>query len=178
VRVPEETDEELMLRYVDRDDPAAFEVIFRRYAGRLTGFFRRSGCHDALARDLVQTTFLHVHRARRDFRRDAKLRPWIFTIAMNVRREHFRKVGRRPEAPLDGGHEPPVAPDASSSSDRLVRRALDKLPEQQREVIWLHWYQQLTFPEIAEVVGATGAAVRVRAHRGYELLRKLLDPGT
>jgi RNA polymerase sigma-70 factor (ECF subfamily) len=54
---------------------------------------------------------------------------------------------------------------------------LKGLPEDQRSVIELHWFEQLSFNEIAGIVGATAGAVRVRAHRGYVALRKQLDAG-
>ena len=58
-----------------------------------------------------------------------------------------------------------------------VRTALSGLPKDQREVIELHWFEQIPFNEIATIVGASSGAVRVRAHRGYVALRKTLDPG-
>lgn len=174
--VQDATDEDLMRAYVLEDDRQAFGVLFHRYAGRLLGVFRRSGVSDAIAQDMLQTTFLHVHRARRDFRLDGRFRPWLFAIGMNVRREHFRRKGRKPETSWDAERhpEPQQGPDTTTASDRLVRRALDALPESQREVILLHWYEGLSFPEIAEVVGSTHAAVKVRAHRGYNRLRAIL----
>jgi RNA polymerase sigma-70 factor (ECF subfamily) len=59
---------------------------------------------------------------------------------------------------------------------RAVRQALGQLSESQREVVVLHAYEGMTFAEIAEVLGATGVAVRVRAHRAYRRLRELLRP--
>jgi RNA polymerase sigma-70 factor (ECF subfamily) len=166
------SDEALMARYVERDDRAAFRLLFDRYAARLTAYFRRTtGTEDAT--DLVQTTFLHLHRARRDFRSGQPLRPWLFTIAANVRRDHFRRKGRRPaEGPLE--QEIPVAPAASTSTDRVVQRALEQLPDGQREVLVLRWYADLSYPEIATALGATHSAIKVRAHRAMQQLRALL----
>lgn len=164
-----------MERYARGGDRAAFEALFRRYAPRMVGLFRRTTGSNELANDLVQQTFLHVHRARRDFKRGRRLRPWIFAIAMNVRREHFRRMGRRAETPLDAElHEPSQAPDASTATERLVRRALQQLPEAQREVVLLHYYEDLSMAEIAQAVGASRSAVKVRAHRAYKVLREIL----
>lgn len=165
-----------MRRYVTEADRDAFHELFRRYAPRLLAMFRRSGCSDVTAQDLLQQSFLHLHRARYDFRLDGKLRPWLFTIATNVKREHFRRQQRKPETSLDPElhREPSTAHAGSTASDRLVRRALADLPEAQREVILLHWYEELSFNEIAVMVGASVSAVKVRAHRGYERLRALL----
>ena len=171
----EPTDEELMSRYARSGDREAFGLLFSRYAPRLLGLFRRSTGDQALAQDLVQQTFLHIHRARRDFRRGAKVRPWFFAIAMNVRREHFRRAGRRPETPLDPArHQPSQPPDASTATERAVRRALARLPEAQREVVLLHYYEGLSMHEVAQAVGASRAAVKVRAHRAYKVLREIL----
>jgi len=136
-----------MERYVVHGDRAAFEALFNRYGGRLTALFRRSTGSDAFAQDLLQQTFLHIHRARNDFRRNAKLRPWLFAIAMNVRREHYRRRGRAAEVCLDYDRhgEPAQAPGASTASERAVRRALAALPEGQREVVLLHYYEDLSF---------------------------------
>jgi RNA polymerase sigma factor (sigma-70 family) len=171
------SDEELMAAYV-AGDSAAFEELFRRYAPALLRVIGRQLSSPGEAHDLVQQTFLQLHRARRDFKPGARLRPWIFTIALNLKREHFRRLRRRPEAPLelDGRNDPatpPVSPERAEN-ERAVRRALDQLPPDHREVIVLHWFEGLSFPEVSAIVGASVSAVKVRAHRGYVALRKLL----
>ena len=176
----EVTDEVLMQRHV-AGDKTAFEALFRRYASRLHGLFLRSAGTRDLAADLVQKTFMHVHRARADFQQGRPFRPWLYTIALNVRREEARKRARSREVPVsvDDVREPSVEPDAKTATDRLVQRALGQLNDGQREVILLHWYEGLSFPEIAEMLGATVSAVKVRAHRAYGELRRILgDEGS
>jgi len=172
-----ETDEQLFARYVRQADRVAFEQVFRRYAPRLQAMFMRSGAAD-IAGDLVQKTFLHVHRARADYQQERPFRPWIYTIALNVRREEARRRARSREIVLapESVREPSVQPSTSSPTDRLVQRALNQLSDAAREVVVLHWYDGLSFPEIAEMLGATVSAVKVRAHRAYEQLRKILGP--
>src|SRR5690606_38544427 len=94
-----------MRRYVGGDQ-AAFRSLFERYAPvrlRLTARHLRS---DELARELVQQTFFQLPAARHDFRPDARLRPWLFTIAMNLVREHYRRASRRKETALDEARVP------------------------------------------------------------------------
>jgi RNA polymerase sigma-70 factor (ECF subfamily) len=167
-------------------DKAAFAELFRRWSPRLTRLLRRDMARAEDAHDLMQQTFLHLHRARNDFREGAKLRPWLYTLALNLKRQYFRRLGRRPEASIeDAAAEPPShepAPDARLD-DAQLRAALHELPEGQREVIVLHWFEGLSFKEVAEVVGASQSAVKVRAHRGYGRLREILvkwgvTPGT
>lgn len=172
------TDEALMAAYV-AGDRAAFAALFARYAPRLRRLVGRGLPRTSDADDLVQQTFLQVHRARRDFRPGSRLRPWLLTIALNLARQYFRRRGRRPEASLpDDGPGEPIASAGSDPEgavrDAQLRRALDALPDAQREVIVLHWFEGLSFREIAAVVGASQPAVKVRAHRGYEKLRAAL----
>jgi RNA polymerase sigma-70 factor (ECF subfamily) len=165
-----------MAAYVAGDRPA-FMRLFERWAPRLRSLFVRGGLRGDDADDLVQQTFFQLHRARADFRAGSSLRPWIFTIALNLRRQYMRRAGRKPEHELDEHSVPPaeaVDPDAAIDG-RHVRAALQSLPEAQREVIMLHWFSGLSFREVAQVVGATPTAVKVRAHRGYAKLRAHLE---
>lgn len=158
-------------------DRAAFEQLFHRYAPRLTRMLRRDVRRDEDVADLVQQTFLQLHRARRDFRSGATVRPWLYTIALNLKRQYFRRAGRRSETSYDADkHGEPVsrARDADDAvADAQLRRVLRQLPENQRIVIELHWFEGLSFHEVAKVVGAKQSAVKVRAHRGYEKLRAI-----
>jgi RNA polymerase sigma factor (sigma-70 family) len=173
------SDEELMAAYID-GDAGAFRALFQRHAAVLYRLARRRLTSDDDARDVVQQTLLQMHRARNDFRRGSRLRPWLFTIAMNLVREHYRKLRRRREQSLEHTpdvREPVLEPeDAEGTRERSarVRAALATLPDSQREVIELHWFENSPYEEIAQIVGASVAAVRVRAHRGYERLRQIL----
>lgn len=166
-----------MARYVG-GDADAFRLLYERYAPRLNGLFRR-GIKDASAvNDLVQQTFLQLHRARLDFRLDSKLRPWLFSIALNLKRRHFRDSSKKKMASL--ALDPEIEVRASGEARRvedadLLHVALQQLNTGQREVIELHWFEGLKFSEIAEQLGASLSAVKVRAHRGYKRLRELLE---
>lgn len=171
------SDEALMLLYV-AGDRTAFRTLFDRYFPQLMRLARRRVSSDDEAREIVQLTFLHMHRARNDFRPDAKLRPWLFTIAMNLVREHYRRRGRQRETFLEPERLPEPTPTddpvQAAETAKRVQRALELLPRGQREVIELHWLSGLPYLQVAEIVGASEAAVRVRAHRGFALLRQLL----
>jgi RNA polymerase sigma factor (sigma-70 family) len=170
------TDEELMAAYV-AGDQGAFRELFERYAPVLLRVMRQSLRRPRDADDLVQQTFLQLHRSRSDYEPARPLRPWIFTIAMNLKREYFRRLGRRPEQPLEGVSEPGT--DASGArrveATETLTYALSKLSEDQREVITLHWLADIPLPDVAVMVGASLSAVKVRAHRGYAVMRRYLD---
>lgn len=173
------SDDQLFERWLDGDE-RAFRAVFESTAPAILSIARKYGLGDAEAGDVLQQTFLHVHRARGEFRRGAPVRPWLFTIAYNVVRQQFRYRAARPDAmlELDGRRDPVFLPEEPGSEPEdvtdCVRDAVARLPEGQRRVIELHWFEQLPFAQVARLVGATDTAARVRAHRGYEKLRAWL----
>lgn len=162
-------------------DSRAFDALFARLAPRVHGFFLRSFQSAAVADDLMQSTFLKLHRAREDWRREDPLRPWLFTIAARVRLDEYRRRKRHPEnlddeslaeLPQPASAEEPLA----SGRAEQVRAALDTLPESQRIIVHMHRYEGLTFSEIARALATTEGAVKLRAFRAYEKLRVVLRP--
>jgi RNA polymerase sigma factor (sigma-70 family) len=171
----EASDESLMSAYA-AGQAAALEELFARYAPILLRVLRRQMATPEEAEDLVQQTFLQIHRARYDFDATQRFRPWAFTIALNLRREHFRRFKRRAEWPLEHAAEAHSEgqPAARTDAARDLDRALAALPSEQREAIELHWLEGLSFQEVAAVQGGTRGAAMARAHRGYNRVRAVL----
>jgi RNA polymerase sigma factor (sigma-70 family) len=178
----EPTDEALLAMHL-AGDAAAFLRLVERYGPMLTRVMRRGIERPQDADELVQDTFLQLHRHASDFDPQRTLRPWLMTIGMNLKREYFRRKGRRPEAllVLDGRRDPSVPPsDGFGQRDaaRTLEKAMAGLPEAQREVIELHWFAGLSMTDVAAVLGASLSAVKVRAHRGYARMRAALTEET
>jgi RNA polymerase sigma-70 factor (ECF subfamily) len=170
------SDEALMQAYIG-GDTVAFDELFRRYAPIVLRLMRRETRLASEAQDLVQQTFLQLHRARRDYDPSRPLRAWLFTIALNVRRGRMRQDLRHPEQAVARSEEPPV-PAVPANTEQWVAaaeawRMIQALPPAQREVIELHWQEGLSFSEIASALGQTLSAVKVRAHRAYAEIRRL-----
>ncbi len=156
-------------------DGKAFDALFTRHATGVRRYLLRVTGNAATADDLVQATFLSVVRARGRFLAGARFKPWLYAIATNAARDLHRRT--KHEGVTEDGALPDEAIDPvfrDPGLERSVRGALAKLPDAQREAIILHRFEGLSFAEIAEVVGLTESAVKVRAHRGYETLRVLL----
>ena len=170
----EASDEQLMAAYV-AGDSAAFAELWRRLAPPLTRLLRWQLNRPEDARDLLQQTFLHLHRSRHDFKAGSEFRPWLWTIALNVKRQHLRQLKRKPEVALDdrGGETADAGASYVEQHEliRSVQGALATLPPDQRDVIVLHWFRGLGFNAVAAEVRASVSAVKVRAHRGYDVLR-------
>ncbi|HSS00592.1 MAG TPA: RNA polymerase sigma factor [Kofleriaceae bacterium] len=175
-----------MQRYCD-GDAGAFRELYALVAPRLLGYLLKMARDRALAEDLLQQTFLKVHRARGAYVRGADPLPWIYSIAhrtfIDQARKHKRAVVRVGEA----DELPEVAAAITGESDdrrdegradpEAVAAALDalaELPAPQREAVVLTKLDGRTVAEAAEIAGTTVGAMKVRAHRGYEALRKLL----
>ena len=169
------TDEKLFSAYVG-GDKGAFEVLFDRYGPSMLAYLKRQIFRRDEANDVLQEVFLQLHRSRLDYDPTRSFRPWLYTIAVNLLREHFRRIGRRREVlDIDASSIPTAtASPESAATATQVRNAVGALPEDQREAIALHWFEGFTFPEIAAMVGASVSAVKVRAHRGYRSLEEVL----
>ena len=177
---------ELMQRYCD-GDAGAFRELYALVAPRLLGYLLKMSRERALADDLLQQTFMKVHRARAAYVRGADPLPWIYSIAhrtfIDETRKHKRAVVRvgdaedLPEIPAGLTGESDEARDEVRGDPAMVAAALDalaELPPQQREAVVLTKLDGKSVAEAAEIAGTTAGAMKVRAHRGYEALRKLL----
>jgi RNA polymerase sigma-70 factor (ECF subfamily) len=168
----------LMRRYLE-GRIEAFDGLYDALAGRLRGYLL-SLCRDAsLADDLLQETFLQVHRSRRTYAPGRPVTPWIFAIARHVYLMNRRSTGRRLR------FEERVSADARSSDaarDDLraladvdeVRHALRAIPADQREALLMHHVQGWSFAEIAGRLGIRINAAKTRAFRGMRKMREQL----
>lgn len=171
------TDEELMIRFCDGDD-AAMEVLFDRHAAGVLAFLTRMVRDPAQAEDLLQTTFLSVVRAKGRYERGTAFSPWLLTIAANAARgvlRHKKYVDAHVTAEQHSGSSVAEPPDSDPKLRERLQAALESLPPPQREAVVLHKIQGLSFEEVARATGVSAGAARIRAHRGYERLRELLQ---
>jgi RNA polymerase sigma-70 factor (ECF subfamily) len=187
---------DLMGRYVD-GDANAFRELHARIAPRLVGYLQRMTGDRALAEDLVQQSFLKVHRSRGAYVRGADPVPWIFAIARRTFLDEARRKKRskvqvarderavpEPPAGLDGA----AADDAASAREpgsagdgrpepamvQAAIAALERLPPAQREALVLTKMGGKSIAEAAAITGTTPGAIKLRIHRGYVALRKAL----
>ncbi|WP_394827016.1 RNA polymerase sigma factor [Pendulispora albinea] len=179
-RRPQEAGLDLAMdRYAQGDD-AAFAQVYDELAPRLYGYLLRQTRSRERAEDLVQQTFLRIHRARGHFMAGSAVTPWAFAIARRLLIDSVRR-GRREvlgfEEDEDVGAETAgteVDPEAwarANEAARTLGRELARLPENQRVAFELVKQEGLSLREAAAVLGTTVAAVKLRAHRAYTALR-------
>ena len=187
------TDVQLMLD-VKAGDEASFELLLHRYRTPLVNFLFRMVRSREQAEDLAQEVFLRVYRAREDYVPSAKFTTWLFRIATNlalnsVRDTRYHKLEVSIDAPItdaeDGDERTLDIPEKHPNIEqhlvedarrKMIRRAIDKLPEKQRAAVLLHKYQELDYAEIAKILACSESALKSLLFRAYESLRVELAP--
>ncbi|HUY12111.1 MAG TPA: sigma-70 family RNA polymerase sigma factor [Terriglobia bacterium] len=183
-----DSDLELMLR-VRSGDADSFEVLLNRYRARLVSYFSRMVRDPALAEDLAQEVFLRVYKARNRYRPDARFTTWLYRIATNLALNAIRDRKVDGYAVADDGFdmEPAAAriPDKKPTAEqelmdcdreKLIRGAVEDLPDNQRAAVILHKYQDVDYRQIAKVLNVSEGAVKSLLFRAYENLRRRLEP--
>jgi RNA polymerase sigma-70 factor, ECF subfamily len=185
-------DVRLMLQVRD-DVQGAFETLVERYQHRLLGVMIHLVGRVEEAEDLTQEVFLRIYRARKGYRPRAKFSTWLFTIANNLALNHLRGKGRNPTVPMaveDTGSIPTgptqdraVGREGTPSTQlrkvelsQVVRDALDLLGEDQKMAVLLNKFEDMSYSEIAEVMGRSEAAVKSLLARARNHLREQLEP--
>jgi RNA polymerase sigma-70 factor (ECF subfamily) len=186
-----DSDLELMLR-VSRGDTDSFGVLLNRHRGPLLSYFVRMVRDQALAEDLAQEVFLRVYQARERYQPEARFTTWLYRIATNLALNRIRDRRGDPLV-LEGAVEPdsqfaspleraadgrPTAEERMTEADRqrVIREAIEALPEKQRAAVILHKYQDVDYRQIAQVLKVSESAVKSLLFRAYESLRVRLEP--
>ncbi len=169
-------DEELARR-VQHGHTAELASLVERHHSPLLGFlYRLTGGDRSLAEDLTQETFLRALRSIRQYRPARPFKPWLYAIAVNVARDHFKRADTRYAAALTDEEftslADPIELDESIADDsQRVAAAIRALPVHQREAIILRYYQDLSLAEIAEVLAIPIGTVKSRLSLGLRQLR-------
>lgn len=188
------SDVQLMLD-VKAGDEQSFALLLQRYRSPLVNFLYRMVRNREQAEDLAQEVFLRVYRARADYVPSAKFTTWLFRIATNlalnsVRDHRYQRMEISLDAPVtadaeDGDERPMDVADQHPDIEqhlvedvrrKMIRRAIEKLPEKQRAAVLLHKYQELDYGEIAKILSCSESALKSLLFRAYEALRVELAP--
>jgi RNA polymerase sigma-70 factor, ECF subfamily len=184
-------DAALMLR-VKQGDTAAFAELVDKYKQPVLNVAYRMLRDATEAEDLAQNVFVQVHKSAQRYKVSSKFSTWLFTIARNLCLNEIRRRARHPASSLDAPHpeqdDQPLhqfedlktasPPDTllHGELDRKIGEALDDLPDNQRMAILLCRQDELSYEEIAKVLGCSVSATKSLIHRGRETLKQRLKP--
>jgi RNA polymerase sigma-70 factor (ECF subfamily) len=174
-------------------EAGSYEQLVRTHGGRLLAVARRLLTNEEDARDAVQEAFLNAFRNIDRFEGQALLSTWLHRIVVNVSLMKLRSRKRKPEESLDhllpafrddgkflerfeSGTEPADQRLAREEEQEAVRAAIDQLPEHSRTILLLRDIEGVSTQEVAEQLGISPNAVKLRLHRARQALRTLLAP--
>ncbi|HEX4264796.1 MAG TPA: sigma-70 family RNA polymerase sigma factor [Verrucomicrobiae bacterium] len=178
-----------MERLISGEDTALNDLM-ERHAGPVFGFLCRMVGNEDDANDLAQETFARVFRARANFRLNDKFSTWLYAIAANLARNHFRWRARHPNISLETeadepGHKlenilpandtPPNEQALAVERASVVRTEVSRLPEDLREAIVLCEWEEMSMAEAAAILETTPKAVESRLYRARKILRERLE---
>lgn len=183
-------DEALMVRY-QRGDRAAFAELVRRHQTALFNFALRQVRIPQVAEDVVQESFVRVVQKAVDFKHEARFTTWVYTITRNLCIDHLRKRAHRKHPSLDASRgeegegptlgeqtaDPRASVEREATGTELkerIARAVDNLPDEQREVFLMREMANLPFKEIAEITGVSENTVKSRMRYALERLQEHL----
>lgn len=183
-------DEALMLRY-QAGDASAFAQLVRRHQGPLYNFALRQVRVPQVAEDVVQESFVRVVQNAADFKHEARFTTWVYTITRNLCIDHLRKRALRKHPSLDESRgeegdgptlgeqtaDPRASVEREATGTELKERialAVDKLPDEQREVFLMREIANLPFKEIAEITNVPENTVKSRMRYALERLQEAL----
>lgn len=160
-------------------DSSAFDVLYGRYVVSIRRLFARTR-DKACQEDLVQTAFMRIHAGRFTFKflpeipRESAVRRWVFSVALRVRYDEFRRLRRLREDILDTHTMPSSAPEYAADDDRISAFlvAIQALPQGAMHVFIRHRIDGISLKEIAGELGLSESAVKLRVFRAYEQIRK------
>jgi RNA polymerase sigma-70 factor (ECF subfamily) len=184
--VPALEEDALRMLAFQAGDAAAFDALFQRWSAPLLRYLERMVHDVASAEELVQEAFLRVHRARDDYRPEARFSTWLYRIATNLALNELRRPRRRdPHRSQDEDGAPELAA-AGAGADELVHarrlaaqvdRELGALPERQRAALWLTAVEGLSYAEVAGSLEISESAVKALVHRARSTLAERVGAG-
>lgn len=171
------SDHALMLAVRDGELDALGE-LFERHHGPLFGFLVKLTGQRTAAEDIVQTVFQRMLKYRHTYRENGSFTAWMYHLARRCAADHFRKTGAapRPTDPAELAAHADDAPNAGATAairddHALLHAALARLDHNDREVLLLARFEELSFAEIAAILDCSVGAAKVRAHRAMKELR-------
>ncbi len=175
LRLSAQTDEQLMKRAASGSD-RAFEELYNRHARRLQGFFaRRLGDDADLAADFTHDTFLRLYAARHTYHEGRCFRSWLYTIAYNLWKNHNRRPHPQTLSIEEGGEEQSFELDIDDAIlHDALRQVLRSLPEPYAMLFSLHYEEELTIPQIAQITQLPEGTVKSRLHKAMNIIKQQL----
>lgn len=160
---------------VQDGDRESCRILLDDIGSMLTSFLRRRIADRNELEDVYQETLMAFFQARHTYQPSRPLEPWLFAIARNVAADHARRYWNRIGVEKLTEELPEVVAAEEPRSDPNLEEALSRLPDQQRQAFSMVKLEGLSIEQAADRAGISVGALRVRAHRAYKALKKLIN---
>lgn len=175
-------DDVLLAQFLHEQDESAFKTLVSRYQRQLYNFVRRHiDQHEDVA-DICQQVFIQVFRKAEQYRGEASFKTWLYQIAINQCKNYYRSQARHPVDPVDPADLNAKADSAAhelmntNEERRVFDQAIARLPDKQRQTLYLHLYQDCSFQEVANILDCPAGTAKANYHHAIQALRKRLNP--
>jgi RNA polymerase sigma-70 factor (ECF subfamily) len=168
-------EENAVIRQVQNGEQQAYTLLVEKYKGPLFNLAYRMTGNYQDAEDLAQEAFVKAYLSLRRFNRKKRFFPWLYTICLNLIRNHLKKERKNSaieDASVEDSPTPEQAVLRQEEAEKLAH-CVRKLPLDLREAVILRYYQELSFADISETLGISLSAAKMRVYRGLERLREL-----
>lgn len=169
--------DELIMEAVKRGELQQATLLFERYHKRIFNFLARMTMDRNLAEDLTQNVFLRIIKYRTSYREGNRFQSWIYQVARNVFSDHYQAHKNKFSDFVDvekiSDHMPDREEDnAQDEKEKLLHLSMQKLTEEQRELLVLTRFQHMKYEEVAAIMDTTVANIKVKVHRAILKLRE------
>jgi len=159
-------------------------LLFQRYHRALYGFVYHMTGRQEQSEDMVQDVFYRLLKSRHTFTGEGEFKTWMYHVARNIIKDHYRK-DKNAAHHFDAEGFAEKLPGTGTQADEAMQKkmelkqlqqAINALDEQSREVLVLSRYQEMKYADIAQILGISEGAVKVRIHRAINQLKSLYRP--
>ncbi|QTE22019.1 RNA polymerase sigma factor [Polaribacter cellanae] len=168
------TDEEIMLQIAD-GKLDLLTILFNRYHVRIYNFFNKMTHNKMVSEDLTQDVFLKIIKYKASYK-NGNFAAWVYTIARNIFSTHYQKTKKQRANEIGDdllkSDETTVSENREDELDHL-QKALQKLKSSERELIVMHRFQEIKYDQIAQIIGSSENAVKVKTHRAIKKLKEI-----
>lgn len=184
------TDSELLEMFHSGKREKAFTLLMERHQERVYWHIRRMVLSHEDADDVMQNTFVKVWRALENFRADSQFFTWVYRIATNEALNHLNQKKRKATIPFEGGQSNNSDEDDSSfgpanylkgdayfNGDEIelkLQKAIDTLPDKQKQVFLLRYYDELPYEQMSEMLGTSVGALKASYHHASQKVEAFL----
>ncbi len=171
------SDNALMLK-VKSGESHTLGLLYERYKKRLFGFFFQMSKDANLCEDLVQNVFIRVIKYKYTYTEESNFVSWIFKIARNVYYDYFKGKNKNKTYDIEEQYDVYSFENAENTIEQterilLLKKAINQLPEEKKELIILSKMKELKYKELGDIIGCSEGNARIKVHRALHDLKKI-----